>query len=288
MSSGEGYYDLSPNKRTLRSLRSDVTPITAVEELVDNVLDNWRRVDSPQNDITIDVDFDFENEVFRIEDDSGGLGEENVKKIFALGGSTKEEIPNSIGSYGMGAKKAILRLGHRAVIKSRTVDDDTAYGFVIDEEWLQSDNWQVTKRQFDDVDAGSTVIRIEGLDIELQENHELETMMDEDEESSNFDTSEEYLRSLREDLSKTYDEFLKGRAGPDDETVSITVNGKRVTQQPEINWAYTPFDGYHPRFYKRYEISSEEIPGRNEPIKVDIIAGLMRTGESAKAGTIRL
>lgn len=131
MSSEEEYYDLSPDKRTLRSLRSDVTPITAVEELVDNVLDNWRRVCPLQDDITIDIDFDFENDVFRIEDDSGGLNEEKVKKIFALGGSTKEEIPNSIGSYGMGAKKAILRLGHRAVIKSRALNADTAYGFVI-------------------------------------------------------------------------------------------------------------------------------------------------------------
>ncbi|WP_181691548.1 ATP-binding protein [Natronomonas sp. LN261] len=284
MSSEQEYYDLSPDKRTLRSIRSDVTPITAVEELVDNVLDNWRRVDSSQSDITIDIDFDFEKEVFRIEDDSGGLNEEDVKKIFALGGSTKEEIPNSIGSYGMGAKKAILRLGNRAVIKSRVSDADTAYGFVIDEEWLYSDNWQVTKQQFDDVDPGSTVIRIEGLDIELQEETDLEEDMD-DEEASNFDTPEEYLESLRTDLSETYDEFLKGRAGPEDSTVSITVNAVRVQEQPEIDWAYTPFDGYHPRFYQQYEIDPEEIPGRDEPITVDIKAGLMRTGKSENAGT---
>lgn len=285
MSSEQEYYDLSPDKRTLRSLRSDVTPITAVEELVDNVLDNWRRVDSPQSDITIDIDFDFENSVFRIEDDSGGLNEENVKKIFALGGSTKEEIPNSIGSYGMGAKKAILRLGNRATIKSRVADADTAYGFVIDEEWLHSDDWEVTKRQFDDVDPGSTVIEIEELDIELQEDSDLEEEMDEDEETSNFDTPQEYLESLREDLSETYDEFLKGRAGPEDGAVSITVNAVRVEEQPEIDWAYTPFDGYHPRFYKQYEISPEEIPGRDEPITVDIKAGLMRTGKGEDAGT---
>ena len=283
MSSEQDYYDLSPDKRTLRSLRSDVTPITAVEELVDNVLDNWRRIDSPQPGITIDIDFDFENDVFRIEDDSGGLDEENVKKIFALGGSTKEDVPNSIGSYGMGAKKAILRLGNRAVIKSRTADADIAYGFVIDEEWLHSDNWQVTKRQFDDVEPGSTVIRIEGLDIELQDKIDLED--EEEEEESIFATPKEYLELLREDLSETYDEFLKGRAGPEDGTVSILVNAVRVDEQPEIDWAYTPFDGYHPRFYKQYEISPEEIPGRDEPITVDIKAGLMRTGKSEKAGT---
>lgn len=285
MSSEEEYYDLSPDKRTLRSLRSDVTPITAVEELVDNVLDNWRRVCPLQDDITIDIDFDFENDVFRIEDDSGGLNEEKVKKIFALGGSTKEEIPNSIGSYGMGAKKAILRLGHRAVIKSRALNADTAYGFVIDEGWLQSNNWQVTKRQYDDVDAGSTVIRIEGLDIMLQEDQELKEEQNTDNELSNFETREEYLKSLRDDLSETYDEFLKGRAGPEEGTLSIMVNGKGISQQPKIDWAYTPFDGYHPRFYKQYRISPEEIPSRDEPILVDIIAGLMRTGESAKAGT---
>ncbi|GGN17919.1 ATP-binding protein [Halarchaeum nitratireducens] len=284
MSSEGEYYDLSPDKRTLRSLRSDVTPITAVEELVDNVLDNWRRVKSPKSDITIDIDFDFENGVFRIEDNSGGLNEKNVKKIFALGGSTKEEIPNSIGSYGMGAKKAILRLGNRATIKSRATDAQNAYGFVIDEEWLHSDDWEVAKQQFDNVDSGSTVIRIEGLDIELRD-EDLEEDLDDEEETSNFDTPEEYLESLREDLSETYDEFLKGRAGPDGGTVSIMVNAVRVDKQPAIDWAYTPLDGYHPRFYKQYEISPEEIPGREEPITVDIKAGLMRTGKTEDAGT---
>jgi hypothetical protein len=285
MSSEQEYYDLSPDKRTLRSIRSDVTPITAVEELVDNVLDNWRRVDSPQSDITIDIDFDFENGVFRIEDNSGGLDENNVKKIFALGGSTKEDIPNSIGSYGMGAKKAILRLGNRATIKSRVADSDTAYGFVIDEEWLYSDDWEVTKQQFDDVEPGSTVIRIEGLDVELQDEPDEGEETDDGDDMSNFNTKEEYLELLREDLSETYDEFLKGRAGPEESTVSITVNGGRVEEQPKIDWAYTPFDDYHPRFYKQYEISPEQIPGRDEPIKVDIIAGLMRTGKSDDAGT---
>lgn len=280
MSSDEQTYDLSPDKRTLRSLRSDVTPITAVEELVDNVLDNWRRIDAPKNDITIDVDIDFENDVFRIEDDSGGLSEQNVKKIFALGGSTKEEIPNSIGAYGMGAKKAILRLGNRAVIKSRAVNAEAGFGFVIDEEWLRSDTWKVTKRRFDDIDEGTTVIRVEGLNIELRDETEAE-----EESDSHFDTPEEYLESLREDLSKTYDEFLTGRAGPDDGEVSITVNGKHVKEQPPIDWSYTPFDGFHPRLYKQYEISPEELPSRNEPVMVDIIAGLMRGGETEKAGT---
>jgi hypothetical protein len=282
MSSEEDYYDLSPDKRTLRSLRSDVTPITAVEELVDNVLDNWRRVNTLTDDIAIDVDIDFENSTFRIEDDSGGLNEQNVKKIFALGGSTKEQIPNSIGAYGMGAKKAILRLGNKATIKSRAEDAETGFGFVIDEEWLRSDSWEVTKQEFNDIDAGSTVIRIEGLDIELQDEEASEI---DDGEGSNFETPTQFLESLREDLSRTYDEFLKGEAGPEHASVSITVNGKRVKEQEPVDWAYTPFDGYHPRFYKQYEISPDDIPNRDEPITVDIKAGLMRGGEAEKAGT---
>lgn len=281
MSSNDGVYDLSPDKRTLRSLRSDVTPITAVEELVDNVLDNWRRIDDSKDDVTIDVDVDFANGIFRIEDDSGGLNEQNVKKIFALGGSTKEEIPNSIGSYGMGAKKAILRLGNRAEIKSRAIDAEIGYGFVIDEEWLRSDSWQVRKQTFDDLDQGTTVIHIEGLSIEFLDKEE----DGEDGDTPNFQTPDEFLDSLRDDLSETYDEFLTGRAGPENGKISIKVNGKRVKKLDSIDWSFTPFDGYHPRFYQQYEISPDEIPNRDEPISVDITAGLMRSGKTEEAGT---
>lgn len=270
-------YDLSPSKQTYRSLRSDVTPLSSVKELVDNVLDNWRRVDQEDPGLTIDVDVDFENGQFRIEDDSGGMADDEISAIFSLGTSSKTEISWSIGSYGMGAKKAIVRLGNQATIKSRTNEADTGYGFSVSEEWLEQDSWQVEREEFPDLDQGTTVIEINGLDIEIGNESE--------EETSEYESPEEFLSALRTDLEETYEEFLSGRAGPDEGDLSMIVNGNSLDEPNEPDWSYTPYDGYHPRYFQRYQIAAEELPMRDSPVFVDVIAGLLRKGEEEEAGT---
>lgn len=285
MSTDENY-DLSPDKRTLRSLKSDVTPIAAVKELVDNVIDNWQRLGDDEADVTIDIDIDAENDSFRIEDNSGGLAEENVKKIFALGGTTKEEIPYSIGSYGMGAKKAIVRLGERAIIRSRSLDSDRGYGFEITEEWLNQSGWGVEKQVFEDQKPGSTIIEIQNLNIEFRDADDTEGEDDEElNEGSGFDSPQEFIEGLREDLAETYSEFLSGSAGPEYGKLSIKINGRKLESSEDVSWSFTPYDGFHPRIFQEYTISPDELPGRDEPVKVDVAAGIMPTGDMAKSGT---
>lgn len=277
-------YDLSPSKETYRSLRSDVNPISSVKELVDNILDNWRRLDDIDDpDLTIDIDFDFENRVFRIEDNSGGISDGEIHKIFALGESSKSKIPFSIGSYGMGAKKAIIRLGNKAEIKSRTPDSDTGYGFIIDQEWLSSKDWEVDRLEFDTLQKGSTIIRIEDLQIETKE--ESDDGDSEDENEPEFESSSDFLTSLRDDLSETYVEFLVGRAGPESGSLEIKVNGEPVTAPPKPEWSLTPFDGFHPRHFKLYKINPDRLRNRDSPVWVNLKVGLLRKGESAEAGT---
>jgi len=270
-------YDLSPSKQTYRSLRSDVTPLSSVKELVDNVLDNWRRVDQENPGLTIDIDFDFENGRFRIEDNSGGMADDDISAIFSLGASSKTEIPWSIGSYGMGAKKAIVRLGNQATIKSRTNEADTGYGFSVGEEWLEQDSWEVEREEFPDLDPGTTVIEVNGLDIEIGNESE--------EETSEYESPEEFLSALRTDLEETYEEFLSGRVGPDDGDLSMVVNGDSLDEPNQPDWSYTPYDGYHPRYFQRYQINADELPMRDSPVFVDVIAGLLRKGEEEEAGT---
>jgi len=81
-------YDLKPSKEAYRAIKSDVTPVSAFKELIDNALDNWARVSQQTDDIWIRIEHqkeDEEQEEIVIRDNSGGVPEDDVGMLFALG-----------------------------------------------------------------------------------------------------------------------------------------------------------------------------------------------------------
>lgn len=277
-------YDLAPRKQTYRSLRSDVTPISSVKELVDNALDNWKRVEHGDNpDLTIDIAFNFDERSFRIEDDSGGISDAEIPRIFALGGSSKDDIPWSIGSYGMGAKKAIIRLGERATIKSRTRGAESGYGFTVDEDWLNSSTWKVDREEFEGIEPGSTIIMIGGLDIEIGEGDA--SPDDDDSDTAEYDSPEAFIGQLKSEISETYEEFLIGSSVYTEGEVVIKVDGEAVDPPAQPDWSFTQYDGFHPRRYLEFKIDPDNIHGRDSPVYVSVVAGLLREGAGSAAGT---
>jgi len=142
--------DLSPNKEIYRSAAVDVNPIDAVEELNDNALDNWARVSHRVDNMTIDIT--AEDTLTRVRDDSGGLEADDIRLLFALGETFQQEVAGSIGSYGIGAKKALVRLGEERIVKSRARGADTGVGFRVNEEWLDSNDWEVELEEFPDLE----------------------------------------------------------------------------------------------------------------------------------------
>jgi len=162
-------YDLLPSKEAYRAVKSDVTPVSAFKELIDNALDNWQRVSEKMDDIIIEIihrDLDDDEEIL-IRDNTGGVEEDDVSMLFALGQSQKEDITGSIGAYGVGAKKAIVNLGNKATIRSRYLRGEKGYGFTIDEDWLtDDDDWSVDKEEYENIDQGITEILIQDLNID--------------------------------------------------------------------------------------------------------------------------
>lgn len=271
-------YNLSPSKETYNSLKSDVSPVSAVKELIDNVLDNWMRLSSEDSDVTIEVGFDADRGRFRIKDDSGGIEVENIEKIFSLGETTVDEVNRSIGAFGMGAKKAIVRLGKTATIKSRSHSASSGYGFTVDEEWLNKPNeWTIQGEEFPDMDRGTTVISIEDLQLDFAEGEE-----DIDELEARFTDPGQFVDELVAELSETYEEFLRGRAGPNNSEISIFVNDREVPTPSPPEWSYTPYDGYHVRSFKNIEL---DVPSRKEPVYMDLTAGLLTSGGQEDGGT---
>lgn len=249
-----GTYDLSPSKDVYRSMQSDVTPITAIKELVDNSIDNWKRVKDCEEPLEIEIEFDESEDKLIVRDNGGGIEEEKVPVLFSIGRSTKDQIDTPIGAYGMGGKKAIVKLGTAANIKSRHLNADHGYGFFVDDNWLdRSGDWDVEKIEHDDLNPGVTVIEIQGLKDDLNE----------------------YKDELLNELKDTYELFLS-------DDLSILYQGDEIKPPEPIEWSFPPFDGLHPRRYENIKIEKDDL---EYPVFLHITVGLLVSGSSEHAGT---
>lgn len=256
--SDRDHIDLSPDKEIYRSAAVDVTYIDAVEELVDNAIDNWTRVSRRTDDIDVEIEAAEGRTVVR--DNTGGLGEDQIHLLFALGETFQREVPGSIGAYGIGAKKAIVRLGENATIRSRERGADVGVGYRVDEEWMNSSNWEVEPLEFPDMDEGVTEIIVE---------------------SDQDVWDEERTQALEEELSKTYAKFIDGRVLQGG-SVDIIVNSEELQPGDSIPWSFTPFDGQHPRRYEGIELDNESL---SESVTMDVTVGHMTMQDSELAGT---
>lgn len=255
------FVDLSPSKETYESVGADVNRITAVEELIDNALDNWERESGREAEANITIRYDEDDEELVIRDDTGGVRADEIHMLFALGRSAKEDVPGSIGAYGIGGKKAIVYLGKEATIKSRHNDGEFGVGFTVGEDWLREEgNWRVEKEKFEDLGSGVTEIRIGKL---------------------NFDWDEEFASDLRNALGSTYDFFLGNELHKENNLLSIEVDGERVKASGVPDWTYSPFDGLHPRRYENIEL---DVPTIDEPVYLHVTAGLLRKKDTNAAG----
>jgi hypothetical protein len=257
--------DLSPGKEIYRSAAVDVSYVEAIKELVDNAVDNWARVSRRTDDVTIKIEAEGSRTI--VTDDTGGLGPSQISALFALGEQLNEDVPGSIGAYGVGAKKAIVRLGDRATIKSRPDDQDEAVGFSVDDEWLSTDDkWEVTLEAFDDVDQRETVIEIDSR-----------------ENIWNAAESEERSRIevLREELAATYAKFIRGETAQGG-SITIVLNGEEVDPAGDVDWSFTPLDGLWPRRYENIELDHSDL---SEPVRMSVTVGLMREISAEEAGT---
>lgn len=255
-------YDLKPSKEAYRAIKSDVTPVSAIKELVDNALDNWQRTTQQLDDINISIEHreTKDGEQIHITDNSGGVPEDDVSMLFALGQSAKDDITGSIGAYGIGAKKAIVNLGDRATIKSRALHTEQGFGFTIDQDWLEDEgDWTVDKQKYDDIDEGVTEIIISDLNT----------------------TWSDIKSDLETDLESTYRLFLSDDRLTDIGDLGIRVNDTKITTPEDTNWSYTPIDGFHPRRYENIEIESRDL---TNTVYLDVQVGLLEEADNSVAG----
>lgn len=261
--------DFSPKKEDMyRAIMADVDVAEAVLEITDNAIDNWERVSDKTDPMTIEIftrtTDDGETE-FVIRDDSGGIRRDELQMLFGVGHSARDEIEGSVGAYGVGAKRAILRLADEATIATRYKSGtEEGYGFTVDKEWLSEDTWERPVESFD-IQEGRTEIRLRNLNFQ----------------------PESKIDDIREELRQAYEIFLGGgpqhsdRTGIDYDFV-VRVEGDAIEQPDPVNWSFTPYDDLFPRQFQNIKLDSKET---ENPVYLDVTVGLLQTAKADDAGT---
>lgn len=230
----------TPNKRLFWSIMSDYTLKTSICELIDNALDMWLK-NGRSTSLSINIDLDWNRQIIKIQDCAGGVAEEDHQMLISPGASNNNPEDNIIGLFGVGSKRAVIALAEEIKILSRC-KDGKSYQIDIDNNWLESDTWEIPVYEISNIPENTTIVDLSRLRIQLSAEDETE---------------------LLSHLSETYAHFLK------DTKFGISLNGVDVHPREFDKWAYPP--DYEPTCY----ISTILIPDQKD-VGIEIIAGLVR------------
>lgn len=136
----------SPTKKLVAYvLTKDIVLEHAVLDLIDNSIDGARRL-SPENFNGFEVTVNFSQDSFSIEDNCGGIPYEIAKDYAFRFGRPDDYIPlegpsDLIGNFGVGMKRALLKMGKKINIYSTTPERYFEIEIEV-EKWLEDDkNW---------------------------------------------------------------------------------------------------------------------------------------------------
>jgi anti-sigma regulatory factor (Ser/Thr protein kinase) len=231
--------DGTPNKRLFWSIISDYSLNTSICELVDNALDIWIK-NKKNTNLEINIQIDKQNHTIRIEDNAGGVPEKDLNVLISPGTSLNDPSESIIGMFGVGSKRAVVALAQSVRIKTRNGNNKT-FQIDVDDEWLESDLWDMPVYEINDISPNTTIISLTSLRIGLSESN---------------------IRDLKSHLRETYSQFLK------EDNFGITLNSEELIPQSFDRWAYPP--DFEPRYYM-FEIKSPD----GESVGVEIYAGLI-------------
>ena len=159
--------DATPTKEFfVNMITKDISLEDCLLDLIDNCLDGVRRkVGNLENEQLYDsfhAKLDIKPNKFVIEDNCGGISINNaIDYAFHFGRrpDAPDDADSSIGLYGIGMKRAILKIGKNIKIRSST-EDEAFLCTIRVEEWLQHDRWEFDMIENSLIDGTGTVIEI--------------------------------------------------------------------------------------------------------------------------------
>lgn len=235
--------DATPSKRIYMSIIADYHLTIALCELIDNAIDSWIN-NGKSNPLIIDIVLDYQQQAIIVNDNAGGIHEEDIKLVISPGGSKNDEDSESIGIFGVGSKRAVVALSQHIKITSRYKTNKTL-SIEFDDNWIRDPNWNILLYEVDDISVNTTIIELAKL-----------------RESINIDDESR----LENHLGATYSSFILHQ------DFSLVVNGRQISAVTFDSWSFPPSFG--PKNYT----GTIEIDSENK-VDFDILAGLTQQGD---------
>jgi len=140
--------DATPTKRLfIDILTRDISVKDCILDLIDNSVDAYIR-----NEITDrrKIQLNISKDEFRIYDNCGGIEYNFLKTtVFRFGADILERGKPTLGIYGIGMKRAILKMGRKILMETDDRDSYCKIDWDIN-EWFKSDDWKIPFEYFED------------------------------------------------------------------------------------------------------------------------------------------
>jgi DNA gyrase/topoisomerase IV subunit B len=208
--------DATPSKRLYHSIIADYDVNKAISELIDNAVDIWV-LGGRTKHLDIKIQLDQNQQRIHFSDNAGGVPKSDLAFIIAPGHTGNPETSETIGMFGVGAKRAVVALAMEVRITTRAKSADT-HLIEFNDDWIRPDSWDLPAYKVDSISPGSTEIELTRLRKIINDETEPQ---------------------LRYHLGTTYSRFLKNRK------LKVLLNRVPVKPLSFENWAYPP--GYEPR-----------------------------------------
>ena len=123
-------------------LTRDVRLPMAILDLIDNCIDGALRLRGEGSFEGLSVHLTFNQDQFVIQDNCGGITLDRAQRYAFRFGRPKgaEPVPNSVGRFGVGMKRALFKIGRRFELATRTVREEYSITGDVD-VWLNREEW---------------------------------------------------------------------------------------------------------------------------------------------------
>ena len=221
--------DAEPTKEFFVSmLVRDIELIPALVDLVDNAVDGARRLRGWDRFDGLYVRIDATSEMFRIQDNCGGIPINTARRYAFRFGRTDEtpQLPRSVGQFGVGMKRALFKLGPDFEIRSVEANSDFTLKVNVP-GWTNQISWNFEFSDYNegvehDLSETGTTITVQPLHAEVSADFALDS----------------FLPRLREELRLKHRESL-GRG------LRISLGSHPITTEP---FTLLQSDRIHPAY----------------------------------------
>lgn len=244
--------NIMPSKRIYNALTKDISIDDAINDLIDNAIDNWKILRKTK---LLGVNILISDSKIEIKDNAGGIDLKTLPLLLMPGGTNRSGGEGIKGIWGIGAKRSLFFLGEKIKILTRKKNKD-GLKLEVDEDWFTKDEgenkWEIEYSIDNSIPEEITKIIIEKLKVIL---------------------NPFLIRQIRESIISVYqDEIVK-------KTLKIIFNNEIVKIVLKIPWSkskYAPPSRY---------ITDIPVPHSDRKVHTEITLGVMtKPGEEYSYG----